>query len=1448
MARKPKRTPQRGSRQRGIIDPAIVAFRRGDFTQAETLARQTLKKQPQHPKALDVLGSVLLKRNQVSAAVTTLEQAAAADSNDADIWEHLGSAYLRANRPQPAVEAFQRALALEPDRLATLKRAGEQLVDSRLYAEAEPLLRHALEHEPDDYDVLIHLGVALFNQEQYTEAERLLRRATRRQPDQAKAWIALGMLAEKQTQLQQAMAHFDQALEREPRSVLAWCSKGYVCITASFTQEAVRCFQQALRHQPNTPAALSGLGKAYRNQGYPEKAIEYYRQALVQQPHNADTRTELLLCLNYVAELPLETVWAEHQAYQEQHAAAITPLPEPLDHDRDPDRRLRLGIISGDLRNHSVVYFLRPLLEHLPQDQFAIYCYHNNNKVDKVTEALQALASGWTQCEHLSHAALAAAVRADAIDILLDLGGHTGSGKMLTFAARPAPIQLSWIGYPNTSGLTAMDYRLIDAVTDPPGAVERYHSETLLRLPHGFLCYRAPVPPEEVPVADLPYQRNGYITFGSFNNLAKVSAATLDLWARALNAVPHSWLVVKSLFVADAEVWDEVIAALNQRGVDVNRVKVLQRTVAQKYHLKLYDQIDIALDTYPYHGTTTSCEALYMGVPVITLAGDRHAARVSASLLTQLGLQALIATSPEDYARIAADLAQHPQHLAQLRRELRQRMAHSPLGDEIGFTHTVAGAFRQMWQRWCRSEPAAEFPIASHHRYLPPPPWRWDGPLEPQVSVTIAAGVQVSVVPDIQRLTPFVLLEQEDGYHEELAWVRRWVQPGMTAVDVGAGYGVYALTIARLLNGQGRVVALEPASAPAASLALSVRANHVEAVTTVLRLGLAAHSGEAPLFLDHYGEQHRLDGSGRSETIRLTRLDDLHHEVTELAQQRVDLLNIMVNGAEQAVLEGGSAFLRQHDPLILCTVKPGDTVNQEVIATLIAPGRSLYRLLPGLEVLVPVAADDPLEGYQLNLFAASPERAAQLAERGLLLTAWPAALSTPPPSHWPQRLAAYPYAQPLLADWQAAEPDNAGRQHQQALDAWFCGDDPQRPPAERLSALLLACELWLDLRNSGDEHIATQIGLLRTFRALGERTMAVNEALGLVQTLSEAPNTPLDRPFIPPLADYADRPVEGDLGVWLQAAALEALEYGQDFSAYFHNDLGLLKTLFSNPHRSLAMERRLALLALRQGRTISIGPNSRLRAADQPNAALWAEITDWPPLEPVYSDPAPLPPVNPAPRPELESSPAPPASPPPPVSSSYALALPGGLHLYAPDTLAHSVTYRLLEQADAGEPELSFMSRYVQPGMTVLDTATELGLYALCLAQRLHGHGQLIALAAEPLFATSVHNNQLDAVITTERPQPLPPCDAIRFTDPIGVNHGVEWAELSAGEPLIVFDRHPEFMAQLHDHGWSLYRLAPGLGALIPYNPADPHPPSRVFACTATRAGLLRQRELLVGD
>lgn len=560
---------------------------------------------------------------------------------------------------------------------------------------AVEMLERICAKEPKNADAAHLYGLALFQLGEGERAARELERAVRLRPRAPATHIALGNVLTMQQQHARAVASFRQAIRLDVGAGPAYVGLALALTRLHDYSGAIAAAREALRLMPENFQPHANLASALREAGEVEAAIATLEEARRRFPDNREILSLLLAARNYSSDSDPVQCTAEARAF-----GALVGPPEPVDWRQapEPQRRLRVGYLSADLRTHSVSYFLEPILAHHDAQQFEVSLYALSPRCDTTTERLRASAAHWCDVSRLDGQALVARLREDRVDILVELGGHTGGNRLAALAAGAAPIQVTYLGYPNTTGVPAIGYRLVDAISDPPGA-ERYATEQLVRLPECFLCYG---PPADAPQPHPPpCQNTGYVTFGSFNSLPKIGPPVVETWARVLERVNGSRLFLKNRSLADPSVAQAATSWFSQRGIAPDRLRLVGQTPTPAGHLALYADVDIAFDSFPYNGTTTTCEALWMGVPVVVLQGREHAARVGMSLLNAAGLCEHIAETPDGYVNLAVQLANDRPRLAQLRRELRAHVAASPLCDAAGFTRRLEDAYRPLWREWC---------------------------------------------------------------------------------------------------------------------------------------------------------------------------------------------------------------------------------------------------------------------------------------------------------------------------------------------------------------------------------------------------------------------------------------------------------------------------------------------------------------------------------------------------------------------------------------------------------------------------------------------------------------------------------------------------------------------------------------------------------------------------
>ncbi|MDH5301469.1 MAG: tetratricopeptide repeat protein [Gammaproteobacteria bacterium] len=596
----------------------------------------------------------------------------------------------QAGQWQQAEQQYKKILQYIPSHPDTLHYLGllkHQTGDSR---QALKLMLRAKQQSPNDGELWFNLGVVHQALMEINEAMAAYKKSSTLQPQHAMSFNNLASCYQRLHDIQQAENLFRHALTLDPNCLEAKNNLANLHKDKGQLGLAEQLYLEILQRVPTNADAMNNLALVYQRRGEAGKAHALYSQALANNQNLNSARCGLLMNLHYLEAISADEIFQRHQQLSAHFEMAKQFPSRQID---ARGRRLRIAYLSADFRTHSVAYFILPILEQHDRSRMEIFAYANHGKDDTVSEKIRQRVEHWRPIAQLDDDKVAQLIAEDGIDILVDLGGHTANNRIPLLARKPAPIQVNYLGYPDTTGLTRMDYRLVDEWTDPTSA-PLHASETLVRLPQGFLCYQ---PPGDFPdVSPPPFLQNGYITFGTFNNTAKISRRQIHQWAQLLNTVPHSRLLLKSSAFHDTIMRESLTHAFAEHHVNDDRLILQGHTSSTAEHLETYGQMDIALDTFPYNGTTTTCEALWMGVPVITLAGDRHCSRVGFSLLHQVGLGELVATDENQYLTIASTLAKDSTKLTAIRQTLRQQMQNSPLMNAKGFTSALENTYEEM--------------------------------------------------------------------------------------------------------------------------------------------------------------------------------------------------------------------------------------------------------------------------------------------------------------------------------------------------------------------------------------------------------------------------------------------------------------------------------------------------------------------------------------------------------------------------------------------------------------------------------------------------------------------------------------------------------------------------------------------------------------------------------
>ncbi len=638
----------------------------GQLQMAEAAYRKILAINPDHPDALHLLGVLAHQVGRHEIAIELINKAIHFNPHIPYYYNNIGAALMAQGKFEEAAASYQKAIQIKPD-----------------YAEA-----------------YYNLGVALKDQGRLEETVSAYQRAIQIKPDYAEAYYNLGGTYQTLGRIEAAISAYQKALQVQPDYPEVYNNLGNALREQGKIDEALSCYQEVIRLKPDYAPVYNNEGNIFlQEHGRVREAISAYQKAVQLKPDYMEAHSNYLMAIHYDKQFTKKTILQETLDWSRRHSPPMR-FDRRLNNEADPGRRIKIGYVSGDLRRHPIGYFMETVLAHHHRGEVEVFCYYNHHTSDDITQKLQSFPLFWRKIAGKSDEEVEGMIIQDGIDILVDLSGHSPENRLLLFARRAAPIQATWMGYFDTTGIQAMDYIIADRHVIPE-ADERFYVEKVVRLPGCYLCY---TPPSGVPeVSESPFLSSGYVTFGCFNNIAKANPRVVATWSRILGALPGSRLCLKTLGLRSANVRDDYIRMFSANGIDKERIDLLERSPLHEY-FAYYGNIDIVLDTFPFTGNTTTFDALWMGVPVPTLVHDTFVGRFGFSILSTLGLTDLIAFTEDDYVEIVLRLARDTERLSALRQNLRSKMSASPLCDGEGFAIELERIYRSMWKSWCEKQ------------------------------------------------------------------------------------------------------------------------------------------------------------------------------------------------------------------------------------------------------------------------------------------------------------------------------------------------------------------------------------------------------------------------------------------------------------------------------------------------------------------------------------------------------------------------------------------------------------------------------------------------------------------------------------------------------------------------------------------------------------------------
>lgn len=1085
------------------------------------------------------------------------------------------SRLIAAGRSGEAGKLCRARLRNLPDDPEALYMLSTLSLSERNYEEADRLLERLLRRNPDHVGALNNHSVMLLEHfRDIKGAEAGLRKVITLDPAFVDGYMNLGNVYQELGDQGKAEDMYRRALVINPQNGAAMNNLATVCTKSGKQDEAIKYYRRALELLQDRPEIYVNLMSALtrsRNKKdmlelvlkvikWPQPTIALF--AVYNFAKHCCLWDEAKLALDGVIKLCREgrghvslfaginlPLLAEpgisNEELFELHLLAGKTLegnrvsPAFTEHEKSmrQSSRLRIGYLSPDFRQHSVNTFFRGIINNHDRMRFEIHCYSTNMLEDEVTETYRTAADTFLNVSSLTDREIAERIHSDGVHILVDLAGYTENGRTGVLSYCPAPVQLAYLGYPYTSGLEKVDYIISDPYLDGP-CNESLFSEKSLRLPESFAACDSLH--EQVDSGKPPFEKNGFITFGVMNSSYKLSSELVRVWCRVMHAVTDSRIVLNhpnyDMEITRERVWDE----FKRNGIDRSRVLFVWQKHPGGSHLRYYNDMDISLDTFPLTGGTTTIEALWMGVPVVTLVGEIYPQRISYSYLKNSGshVEDMTAFSEDEYVEKAVTLADNPSRIADFRRTSREKMKRSILFDPVRLTRHLEAAYIEGWNR--------KFPGCPVSMVAPDVPVQF---------IPVRGNVEIAAIDSLDDINAYVLHEQQGCFDPEYEFVMQVVQEGMKVVDIGAGTGSYSVPISRRIGDVGRLWATTRTVNVAALLLKSRERNNLD-----------------NLFL--------LGG----EDIKL-RLDA---EMQKHQMTAIDFVRMNTNASDSILKDGGVQFFAENSPLVMFGVKRDNSIiDTSLVSSFKDAGYDVYRYIPGLKAIAPFISGTDLDAFALNLFACKEDRAKLLEHRGLLIRQIQP-VGELPGVHvkaWQEYIGALPYASTLLNNWLSVTSHYQDWEvYWVALNLFAMAKDERRQAVDRY-ACLQACNGILVMLVKAKPNLPRVLSFCRVLAELGKREEAVYALNQVAAMFGGGSNLAIDEPFLALSDESASVDPDNQVAEWLLASVLELREKLRVFSSFFtgQESLPVLEVIKDTGFQSSEMERRLTLIKKRYG-------------------------------------------------------------------------------------------------------------------------------------------------------------------------------------------------------------------------------------------------------------------------
>jgi FkbM family methyltransferase len=1224
------------------------------------------------------MGIALIQKKMYKQAMNYLKLAVDGGGDEAETWNAISICYFNLAQYSEAELTVERALQKDPGFFKGWLHLGSVYKAQARLNEALKCFQKANKLDPRSAGVAYRIADIYSNQGDHDQALKLFDIAIQIDPDYEEAYNEKAKILQQKGQFEEAKECLNRIISKNPKSISSRVSNAELYKKSGDYDGAIRIYELILTEKPNLAGIRVNYALCHLELGNFEKAEKHYLQAIKDDPNAVEPVSNYLMGLHYNPEHSREKIFEAHKIWDENFSPDTRP-DRPVPANIDKDKKIRLGFISGGFRGHPVGWMITEALEYLPKNQFEIYCYTTNNIFDKITKRIHACCDKWQSVIGYSDDVIAGLIKDDEIDILVELSGHAADNRLKMVVQEPAPVIVKWVGgLFNTTGLKAVDYLITDCIETPEGE-ESFYTEKLVRMPDDYISF---MPPDYAPeVKLLPAVENGYITFGCFNNPTKVNPEVIVRWAEILKNVPESRLFLKSRQYDTPALRNRISIKMEELGIGSSRL-IFEGQSPHEELLNCYNRVDIALDPWPYSGGLTTCEALWMGVPVITYPGPTFAGRHAATHLVNAGFPEWVANSWDEYVKKATELSGDLDHLGSTRVKLRDTVAGSVLCDGKRFGQHLSNAFREMWKQrvagyeknlregeWQhhidveavsaneiektsknslndddslnRIRDIEEGSILQHTQNLAANAKsevngnghhsngisHKKGEQEPDVyKIETKDEVTICTPADVNLMTTWVLLEQGQWYENELNFIRDYLKKGMNVVDAGAGFGVYALPLSRLAGEEGKVFAFEPGALAKKYLEMGKMENGFGNLE-IIGKAVSGQNGHGRWIEAETPELNRLDESGKGEVQTVT-LDSWWQFEGE---PRVDFLKVDVNGDEAGVLSGAKHLLEKESPVILISISethPG-TFSEKLSEW----GYRLYEYIPGPGLFAEYNSAAGSDLYLQNVIAVKQCRIDELQAEGWLHdeSIHP---EEPEAGLWKRELSKLPWTEQFMAEWQDKNKE-IHADYLWAIDS-ICTADKLLTEGEntsdlrnrRATLLLGAARNLIALYNRGNSSTSLAFTLVRLLNLLGKRGQAVEVMQKLIETTKLGQeNMNVDLPFMLPIPEQDQAPIKTDAAKWLMVRTIEAWILLKDLTTYLNGvqERKLLKALDGNPEAINRLGKSIQLLKLTTGEKLQEADMNHLFQNSDAGRLSAANISDEnhravEAEEPIFSD------------------------------------------------------------------------------------------------------------------------------------------------------------------------------------------------------------------------------------